>query len=415
MPSPRSLLILLLTLTLALTAACGEENAPTPTGAPADPASGPAPTTLSRATAAPSGAESGAPSAATATSAATAAPLVIASTATPEPADAAAAPSPTPPAGLIGPGNFPENVNPLTGETVADPALLNRRPIAVKISNYPPIVRPQSGLNNADLVFEHYAEGGVTRFTAVFYGRDADPIGSVRSGRLIDLEIPKMYDAAFGYAGSSGPIRLMMRDAVFFDRIITPDFGHGGFYRIQDPDKATEHTLFTDTPRLRAILEQRGQNTRPVFNTNMAFSEQPPDGGTPAAEIEVRYNSTNAFWNYDPAGGRYARWTDGQAHNDANTGRQLTFRNVVVVAAHHEDTTIVEDRGGNLSIQIQVWGEGPVSIFRDGLRFDGRWRRTNQGDMLTFYDADGNILPLAPGNTFFQMVPLGFTGLVVSD
>lgn len=423
MPSTRRLLILLLTLILALTAACGE-NAPEPTNAPADPA----PTSLSRETAAPSGETTGegadersGETAAEGTGAtATAAPVIVASTATPEPAGAATTLTPTPPAGLIGPDNFPDDVNPLTGETVADPAVLDRRPVAVKISNYPPIVRPQSGLNNADLIFEHYAEGGVTRFTAVFYGQDADPIGSIRSGRLIDLEIPKMYDAAFAYAGSSGPIRLMMRDVAFYDRIITPDFGHGGFYRIEDPNKAFEHTLFTDTPTLRAILDQRGQNTPPSFSTNMAFSEGPPaggeaEGGTPAADIEIRFNSTNAFWNYNPASGRYYRWTDGEAHNDANTGQQLNVRNVVVVAAHHEDTTIVEDRGGNLSIQIQIWGEGPVSIFRDGQRFDGRWRRQNESDMLTFYDQEGNILPLAPGNTFFEMVPLGFTGLVVSD
>lgn len=426
MRSTRRRLILLLTLTLALLVACGGENAAEPTDAPADPASGAAAATLSRETAVPSGEGSdpasgeasgegsGAASGeASGAATATAAPVIVASTATPEPADATA--TPTPPAGLIGPDNFPENVNPLTGETVSDPAVLDRRPVAVKISNYPPIVRPQSGLNNADLIFEHYAEGGVTRFTAVFYGHDANPIGSIRSGRLIDLEIPKMYDAAFAYAGSSGPIRLMMRDVAFFDRIITPDFGHGGFFRVEDANKAFEHTLFTDTPTLRAILDQRGQNTRPSFSTNMAFSESPPQDGTPAADIEIRFDSTNAFWNYDPAGGRYYRWTDGDAHNDANTGQQLNVRNVVVVAAHHEDTTIIEDRGGNRSIQIQIWGEGPVSIFRDGQRFDGRWRRQNESDMLTFYDQEGAILPLAPGNTFFEMVPLGFTGLVVSE
>ena len=412
MPLTRRLLILLLTLALALTAACGE-NAPEPTNDAAEPA----PTTFSRDTAAPSSETAGETAVETPVGpTATAAPVIVASTATPEPAgEPTGTAAPTTPAGLIGPDNFPDDVNPLTGETVAGPAVLDRRPVAVKISNYPPIVRPQSGLNNADLIFEHYAEGGVTRFTAVFYGQDANPVGSIRSGRLIDLEIPKMYDAAFAYAGSSGPIRLMMRDVAFFDRIITPDFGHGGFYRIEDPNRAFEHTLFTDTPTLRAILDQRGQNTPPSFTTNMAFSQEPPAGGTPATEIEVRFNSTNAFWNYDPASGRYFRWTDGQAHNDANTGQQLNVRNVVVVAAHHEDTTIVEDRAGNLSIQIQIWGEGPVSIFRDGLRFDGRWRRHNESDMLTFYDQDGAILPLAPGNTFFELVPLGFTGLVVSE
>lgn len=319
--------------------------------------------------------------------------------------------------GLIGPDNFPENVNPLTGMAVNDLQQLNRRPLAIKISNYPPIVRPQSGLNSADLVFEHYAEGGVTRFTALFYTNDANPVGSIRSARLIDLEIPRMYDAAFAYSGSSGPVRLMLRDSSFFDRIISPDFAHGGFYRIEDPDKAVEHTLFTDTPRLRAILGERGLNNRPQFQSNMAFHPDPPVGGAPASTLEIRYSGTNAFWRYDPVTGGYWRSTEGAPHLDANTGQQLNFKNVVVIAAHHEDTDILEDLvgGGHYSIQIQIWGEGPASIFRDGQRFDGVWRREDPTDMLTFYDLDGNILPLSPGNTFIELVPLGFNGLIVGE
>ena len=349
---------------------------------------------------------------------ATAAPLVSTPTPLPTTTAEAVVATPTQPIpGLIGPDNFPENVNPLTGEVVADPAVLERRPLAIKISNYPPVVRPQSGLNEADLVFEHYAEGGVTRFTAVFYSKDANPVGSIRSGRLIDLEIPKMYDAAFAYSGASGPVRELLRNSSFFARIISPDFGHGGFYRVPDPNKAFEHTLFTDTPRLRAILEERGLNTPPEFNSNMAFHPDPPAGGTPAASIEIRYVGANAFWRYDPISGRYLRSTDGVAQVDANTGRQLSFKNVIVLSAHHEETDILEDLvgGGHYSIEIQVWGEGPASIFRDGQRFEGRWRRENESDMLTFYDQEGRILPLAPGNSFFQLVPLGFTGLVVTE
>ncbi len=320
------------------------------------------------------------------------------------------------PEGLIGPTNFPANVNPLTGETVTDPAVLARRPLAIKISNAPAIVRPQSGLNNADLVFEHYAEGGLTRFTAVFYSHDADPVGSIRSGRIIDLEIPKMYDAAFAYSGSSGPVRLMFRDSEFFDRIISPDFGHGGFFRVEDPNKAFEHTLFTSTYNLRAILDQRGQNRPPQFQNGMAFSAEPLTPGEPARQIEIGYDGTYVTWAYNSGNGRYIRWTDGEPHLDANAGQQISFKNIILLAAHHEDTDILEDHvgDGHYSIQIQVWGEGPVSVFRDGVRVDGRWHRDDPYDMLTFTDLDGAILPLAPGNSFIQLVPLGFNNLIVS-
>jgi hypothetical protein len=320
------------------------------------------------------------------------------------------------PEGLIGPLEFPPNVNPLTGETVADASLLARRPVAIKISNAPPVVRPQSGLNNADLIFEHYAEGGLTRFTAIFYGKDADPVGSVRSGRLLDIELPQMYDAAFAYSGSSGPLQLMFRNGSFFESIVSPDFGHGGFFRIEDPDKAFEHTLFTSTFNLRRILEDRGQNHAPDFKTNMAFSLQPLVPGETASRIEIRYGGINATWAYNAASGRYTRWSDGVPHLDANSGVQLSFKNIVIVAAHHEDTDILEDNvaGGHYSIQIQIWGEGPFSLFRDGQRIDGRWHRDDPSHMLTFTDLEGNLLPLSPGNSFFQIVPLGFDRLNVT-
>lgn len=311
---------------------------------------------------------------------------------------------------------FPPNVNPLTGETVADPAVLQRRPLAVKVSNAPAVVRPQSGLNAADLVFEHYAEGGVTRFTAVFYDSDASPIGSIRSGRLIDLEIPRMYDAAFAYSGSSAGVRQRIVNSAFFDRVISPDFGHGGFFRVEDPSKAFEHTLFTNTEGLRAVLEERGLNTPPVFSASMTFGEQPPEGGTPVSSLAVNYAASDVTWRYDAASGRWLRWTDGEVHADANTGEQLSFANVIVLAANHVDTDILEDMvaGGHYSIEIQLWGEGPASIFRDGQRFDGMWRRNGDTEMVTFYDGNGNPLALDIGNSFVQLVPLGFDGLIVN-
>lgn len=312
--------------------------------------------------------------------------------------------------GLIGP-LFPENVNPLTGEVVNDPSVLQRRPFAVKISNAPAEVRPQNGLNRADLIFEHLAEGGLTRFTAVYYSQDVALVGSIRSGRFIDLEIPVMYDAAFAYSGSSGPLKEMFADASFFDRILSPDFGHGGFFRSPNPDVSPWHTLFTNVNELRVQLAEQGEERPPQFANNMVFHPEIINDSTPATRLSLWYLGTNATWFY--SNGRYYRWSDGEPHLDASSDQQLTVRNVVVVSANHVDTDIIEDTNGSPSIQIQIWGEGPVSVFRDGQRIDGVWRRTDPSHMLTFYDLEGNVLPLAPGNTFFQLVPLGFNKLTV--
>ena len=111
-------------------------------------------------------------------------------TATPAPATAVVATA----APVVGPDTYPANVNPLTGEVVK-PEQIARMPIAAKIANFPYAVRPQSGLSLADVVFEHLAEAGVTRFTAVFEQNDADQVGSIRSARYVDTELAPMFGA----------------------------------------------------------------------------------------------------------------------------------------------------------------------------------------------------------------------------
>lgn len=338
-------------------------------------------------------------------------------TSTDLPSTATIEPSPTPTPeptvpipGMIGPDVYPDDINPLTGLVVNDPEILARRPLAIKLSNNAR-VRPQSGLNRADLVFEHLTEGGITRFTAIYYGADADKVGSIRSGRLIDLELPIMFDAAFAYSGSSIELHWMFARSIFFDRIVSTGFAHGGFDRISNPDNPNERvedTLYTGTGTLRWILDQRGQDTQPNFANGMAFHPDPLEQGVEASNVEIRYPATNVFWFHSPGLGGYQRWSDGIPHVDAISGAQLLFQNIVIVKAPHLDTEIIEDSGGSPSIQIQIWGEGPATIYRDGVRYDGLWRRLDNRHMLTFHTTEGDLLPLSPGKTFFEVVPDDF-------
>ena len=145
----------------------------------------------------------------------TSAPTAVASTALatpPEPITPPISTTVTPTidvAQLVGEQTLPDTVSPFTGLEVDDPARLNRMPAAVKISNSP-IARPQSGLSKADVVIEHLAEGSITRFTAIFHSEDAGRIGSVRSARLIDLEIPVLFDAFLVYSGASGEVSRLI-------------------------------------------------------------------------------------------------------------------------------------------------------------------------------------------------------------
>jgi hypothetical protein len=306
------------------------------------------------------------------------------------------------------------NYNPLTGETVDDPETLQRRPIAVKISNSAR-VRPQRGLANADIIFEHLTEGGITRFTAVFYSTEGNRVGSIRSGRLIDLEIPLMFDAAFAYSGSSHQIKMMISASNFFDRVVSPDFGHSGFYRDYSASSSGrfEDTMFTDTRVIRQALQDRGQDSAPILQNAMKFQSEAPDGGIPVKSVEIRYLATSAFWLYDPGTGKFLRWSDGVRHVDVNTNQQLAFDNIIIVQADHINTEIIEDSGGSPSIQVKLWGEGQATIFRNGFQYDGIWRREQPGHMLTFYENSGDALYLTPGKSFFQIVPLAYKKIYI--
>ena len=94
------------------------------------------------------------------------------------------------------------DINPLTGLPAPDPALLNRRPVMVKVSNYPVVGRPHAGLSYADLVFEYYIGEYINRFLAVYYSQDAPKIGPIRSGRLVDIQLTSMYQGVLAYGSA---------------------------------------------------------------------------------------------------------------------------------------------------------------------------------------------------------------------
>jgi hypothetical protein len=306
------------------------------------------------------------------------------------------------------------NACPLTGLTVSDPALLDRRPLAIKIQNAP-LSRPQAGLPQADIVYEHLSEAGITRFTALYLCQEVDKIGSVRSARFIDLEIPAMYQSLVAFSGTSPGLFPKFMNADFKDREFWYDRGinSSGFYRdkeLRQQGVPIEHTLFADPARIWEIADDLDVNQRQDLE-GLTFSDQVPENGQPATHIHIPYPHRNMIVDYrhDPDSGTYLRWDGGEPHVDAVTGEQISATNVIIIYANHVDADFYEDypRTNHPSVQIQLWGTGPAVIFRDGQAFEGLWARPNRDDMLVFRDPTGQIpIPLKPGNTWIQLVPL---------
>lgn len=337
-------------------------------------------------------------------------------TSTPSPIPPTPTPSATPT--QVGPVSYPDGINSLTGLAYPNEEARNRRNLLVKISNFPPIVRPQSGVNQADVVFEYEVEGGVTRFAAIFRSNNPTHVGPIRSGRLADLELAPMYNALWAYSGTSQPIMDIVLDGEktpWGFNIFSPQFGDNcedsGFCRFPQEDLAFEHTLYLDTNVLWAKATRRGVNL-PERARGFFFSEVPLPTDHHASQIDLAWwGQMTAAWTYDPETQTYLRFTDGEPHFDAVDEKQLWADNVIILQAqHNQRPDLFELESRSASLEIALWNQPEfyqqAILFRDGLMYEGYWSRpnTNMGTALQFTTSSGEQIKLKPGRTWVNIV-----------
>jgi len=310
---------------------------------------------------------------------------------------------------------FPPDLNPLTGLRVENPDLLLRPPVAVKISNFPRSVRPQWGLSLADIVYEYYHNNDLTRFHAIFYSRDADLVGPIRSGRLFDGYLVDTYQSILLFASADSRILDRLSDQLPAWQLIGLLSGP-----VCPPRPVCRYTtdnyLVTSTKGARDYALARGGNFNPPLQ-KFQFSAELPDSGSSATRIYMRYSdSAYSYWDYDAASGRYLRFQDtqeavggrGEGYEpliDQLTGEKVGAENVLVLYVPHfhtyytpqnEFTPIVE------IVDMEFVGRGKAFVFRDGTAYEARWDRESDS-RLYLIDLDGNPFPLKQGNTWIQI------------
>ena len=311
-------------------------------------------------------------------------------TATPTPTETPV-PTPTPDA----------HINPLTGLREEDLSLLERRVLAVRVGN-DPIIRPQEGLGQAEIVFEEIMEGNsVTRFTALYLANDATRIRPIRSARLSSLQIVPMFNAVLVHSGASDPIRWLISQEDFTDLdqyFYAEPYGVLAGYDWRG-------RMYTSVEAVHAFLAKRDWEGEPAV-TPLLFDETVP-AGPPAEQVAIPYSGSSAVgWEYDEGTGLYRRSVAGTPHLDALTDEQITAANVVIVYAEHRATDIVEDSLGSTAIDIWLQDRGPAVICRDGVGLEVTWERVAKNEPLVFWDDDGEQVALRPGQSWFQIVPV---------
>lgn len=273
-----------------------------------------------------------------------------------------------------------------------------RRPLAVMIENHRK-ARPQSGLSRACLVYEAPAEGGITRFLAVFLHQDSKTIGPVRSARPYFIDWSLETNSVYVHCGQSWEAFEMINSLNFptINEMWQPD----SFWR--SSRRGAPHNLYTNSDRLRKVI-RRKQWEKSVFEPRFDFSEIAADetAAKPVKKILISYlpYDYKLVYRYDGKQKAYTRSMDGALHIDALTDKPLSVRNIIF---QYVQTEIVDEAG---RLNVQDIGEGVAQLVSGGRLVQGRWKKSGIYETTRYADLSGKSWTLLPGLTFIQIVPL---------
>jgi hypothetical protein len=272
------------------------------------------------------------------------------------------------------------------------------RPIAAMIDNHPN-ARPESGLAQADIVYEALAEGGITRFMGLFFTQPAEKIGPIRSARHYFVYWADEYNAMYTHCGGYEEAYA----AIAATGIAEMDDmkGSPGFWR--SSDREAPHNLYASTVGLRAEADRRGLKQDKGSTAGLLLSDDPKPAGQSASRMTLYYPyNYSVAWEYDPSQEDYRRFTAGAPHVDQATGQQLRGANVVVLFMRNWFM------GGDDQQDFQITGSGRALFFLDGKVVEGTWTRASLDQPTYYWSAAGERVTLnRGGTTWIQVVPAG--------
>ena len=299
-------------------------------------------------------------------------------------------------------------------------------PIGVMIENHIE-ARPQSGLSYADVVYEAIAEGGITRFLAIYYCQDAEVIGPVRSARTYFIDFLSEYGpfplyAHVGGANTPGPANALgqIEDYGWNGYNDLNQFSIGFPVYIRDYDRlgrtvATEHTVYSSTTKLWDYAKSKRKLTNEDVKgnkwnenfTSYGFKDDAALTARPSTQT-IPFNFWDGYaeysvaWVYDKSTNSYLRTNGEKIHLDLNTKKQLSVKNLVILFMRESRANDGYDN--NLHMLYGTKGTGNAKIFIDGQEIDGTWSKKNRTAHLFLKDKRGQDIKFNKGQIWFSVV-----------
>lgn len=270
----------------------------------------------------------------------------------------------------------------------------NLYPVAVMIDNSPE-ARPQAGIAKANYVVEAEAEGGITRYMAIFAGSDMPAkIGPVRSARPYFIDLANEFSAVYTHCGGSPDALLKItRDGVID---LNEFYNAKTFWR--DNVRLAPHNIYSSKDLLNQVISTKGLNSGKYFGFNFKTDEDAqlrPE----QSEIDVTYflKDFHVSWIYKKDQNDYMRFVSGAEYKDED-GTTVRARNIII------QTVNAKVLDNKLRLEMNVIGEGKAVVCLDGKCNEGTWKKTSSTARTRFYDKNGQEFSFNTGTTWVEMV-----------
>lgn len=274
-------------------------------------------------------------------------------------------------------------------------------PLLVQVENSSP-ARPQSGLQNAAVVYEYVTEGGISRFSAIYTSTPNGRVGPIRSARLVTIALAKQYGAVLVFSGGSDFIKGQIQSA----GIPHADENSASGDLFRDGSRAAPHNLYSDGSHLSDIASHAGAPsvTWSLWNRTSTSSVT---GGKQVTRVTVPVSDTEMpVFSYDSAAGGWKRAEpDTGTFMDADSRSPLVISTLIVQQVTIKQTSEVVDVNGQTGVDHDVTGTGKAQVFTAGREFDATWTQGESGPPS--FSNGNDTVPVAPGLVWICLVAAG--------
>ena len=277
----------------------------------------------------------------------------------------------------------------------------NDRPIAVMIDNHKD-AWPQSGLQDAYMVYEIVVEGGETRLMALFKGVNVDKIGPVRSARHYFLDYAMENDAIYVHFGQSPQAESDIKKYDIDDINGISEDGTT-FWRVSD--KAAPHNAVTSTEKLLKSAESKKYKTTSTETSvlNYVTNEVNLKDGESALKVTIPHSQLQTVeYYYDEQNKVYERYARDKEQTDWTTGNTITTKNIIITFCDNYTLTDSENKGRQ---GLKNIGTFDGYYITNGRAIQIQCIKNARDEKTIYQDMNGNEIKVNDGNTFVNICP----------